>query len=137
MAIQKLEIMPTREPIAQDISGFPMLSFVWERWFGLLRVMLNNMVPSVGEDAGDADSTLTWGKSALTHIYSTALTQARTITLSSTGATNGARYRIVRTASSTGAFNLSVGGLKNLTAGQWCDVQFNGSIWILTAYGSL
>lgn len=52
------------------------------------------------------------------------------ITLSTTGAYNGAKFRIVREASATGAFNLNVGTgpLKALTAAStWCEVEYDGS----------
>lgn len=92
---------------------------------------------SVGSDRGDAGVTLTVGVDAVTQRFATTLTAARTITLSTTGAQNGDRFRIVRPA--TGAFNLNVGSgpLKALAAGQWCEVEFVGAAWVLTAYGSL
>lgn len=137
MAIQKLELLPSREPIAENNSGFYMTSIVWLRWLDRLRMMFNNMVPSVGDDVGDAGTTLTWGKSALTQVFATAIAAPRTVTLSTTGAVNGAKYRIVRQATATGASAISVGGLKNLAVGQWCDVEFNGTAWFLSAFGSL
>lgn len=137
MAIQRLEQIPSREQLAENQSGFMMVSFPWLKFFDHFRAMFNNMVPSVGDDIGNADATLTWGKSALTQVSNSPLSAGRTITLPATGMVNGAKYRVVRTAAATGAFNLSVGGLKNLTAGQWCDVEYNGSAWFLTAFGSL
>jgi hypothetical protein len=61
------------------------------------------------------------------------------VTLSTTGAHNGARFRIVREAAATGASALNVGAgpLKALAAGQWCDVIFDGSAWRLVGSGSL
>ena len=61
------------------------------------------------------------------------------VTLATSTALNGSKFRIVRTANATGAFNLNVGTgpLKALTAGQWCDVEYNGSAWFLSAFGSL
>lgn len=63
----------------------------------------------------------------------------RSVTLSTTGAAAGMRKRVVRTAASTGAFNLNVGTgpLKALATGQWCEVVFDGTAWQLTAFGSL
>lgn len=90
-------------------------------------------------DNGDAAKTLTIRDSEDVQIWSTPLTTGRGVTLSTTGAFNGARFRIIRTASATGAFNLDVGSgpLKSLAAGQWCEVTHNGSAWVLTAFGSL
>lgn len=94
---------------------------------------------SVSADKGDAAATLTPGSSEHTNIWNTALTADRAVTLATSQIQNGARLRIVRTAASTGAFNLNVGTgpLKALAAGTWCDVEYNGSAWILTAYGAL
>jgi hypothetical protein len=91
----------------------------------------------VGADVGDADVTLTVNASATTQIYATELTANRTVTLSTTGAYNGARFRIVR--SGLGAFTLDVGGLKTIASATaaWCDVEYSGSAWVLTAYGTL
>lgn len=89
----------------------------------------------LGFIASDADLTLTAYVSQESQIHSGTLTADRTITLSTTNVWVGARFRITRTGS--GAFNLSVGGLKNLVAGTWCDVVYNGSVWALVAYGAL
>jgi hypothetical protein len=94
---------------------------------------------SVSADSGDAAKTLTAETSEDTQIWNTPITADRAVTLSTTGAFNGAKFHIVRTAAATGAFNLNVGTgpLKALTAGQWCDVEYDGSAWILTGFGSL
>lgn len=95
---------------------------------------------SVSADKGDAAATLTVLSSDITNRWLTPLTADRAVTLSTTGAWNGAKFRIVRGAGATGAFNLNVGTgpLKALSAaGQWCEVEFYGSAWILTAYGTL
>lgn len=94
---------------------------------------------TVSADKGDAAATLTAGTSEQTNQWNTPITADRAVTLSTTGAVNGNKFRIVRTAAATGAFNLNVGTgpLKALTAGQWCDVEYNGSAWMLTAFGSL
>lgn len=63
------------------------------------------------------------------------LTADRTITLGTANAATGAAIRVTRTGS--GAFNLSVGGLKNLATAEWCEVVYNGSAWALAAYGTL
>jgi len=97
-------------------------------------------LPQVGADVGDAAKTIQWGVDESTQRWNTAITANRAVTLSTTGATNGARFRIVREAGCTGAFNINVGTgpLKALTAAAtWCDVEYDGSAWRLTAAGSL
>lgn len=90
-------------------------------------------------DRVDQDITLTAGSSRPIQRYNPAspLTANRTVTLSTTGAWEGATFRIVR--GSAGAFDLNVGSgpLKVLAVNQWCDVAYTGSTWVLTAYGSL
>lgn len=98
------------------------------------------VLSAVSADNGDAAATLTYLSSVPTQVWNTPLTVDRAVTLSTTGAINGAKFHIVRTAAATGAFNLNVGTgpLKALaTAGTWCDVEYDGSAWILTAYGAL
>lgn len=93
----------------------------------------------VGADVGDAGITLTVGEHEQTQVWNTALTADRAVTLGTSGAVNGARFRIVRTAAATGAFNLNVGTgpLKALAAGTWCEVEYDGSAWFLSQYGAL
>jgi hypothetical protein len=94
----------------------------------------------VGADVGDAAKTLTVGASEATQVWNTAITADRAVTLNTGAARSGDRFRIVRTANATGAFNINVGTgpLKALgTAGSFCDVEYNGSAWMLTAYGLL
>lgn len=88
---------------------------------------------------GDVAATLTAGVDNLTQLWNTPLTAPRAVTLSTTGVWAGARFRIVRSAAATGAFNLNVGTgpLKALAVGQWCDVEYVGSAWVLTGFGSL
>ncbi len=90
-------------------------------------------------DNGDAAKTIQARKDLETQVWATALTANRAVTLSGTGAFSGAKFHIVRKASSTGASTLDVGAgpLKSLAAGQWCDVEHDGSAWLLTAFGSL
>lgn len=95
---------------------------------------------AVSADVGDADVTLTPGLSSPTTRFASAITADRAVTLSTIGAENGDRFRIVRTAAATGAFNVNVGSgpLKALAAaGTWCDVEFDGTNYILTAAGTL
>lgn len=89
---------------------------------------------------GDAAKTLTVGaaNSWQTQTWATPLTANRTVTLSNTNAYDSAKFRIRRTAAATGAFNLVIGITgKNLAAGQWCDVEYDGTNWNVTAFGSL
>jgi len=70
----------------------------------------------------------------------TAIGADRTVTLSQTGALRGQAVRVVRTA--TGAFNVTVwngatGALKALAVSTWGDFAFDGTNWVLTAYGTL
>lgn len=83
----------------------------------------------------DAAFTLTYLISAPVQIHTGTLTADRTVTLSTTNAVNGSRFRVTRKGS--GAFVLSVGGLKSLATNTWCDVEYDGAAWVLTAYGSL
>lgn len=95
---------------------------------------------TVNADAGDANFTVVAG-GPTTVVYNTPITALRSVTLT-TGLTmqNGDKARIVRTANCTGAFNINVGPgpLKALTAaGNWCEVEYNGAAWVLTASGTL
>jgi hypothetical protein len=86
--------------------------------------------------ATDADATLTPWSTTPTVLHTGVLTADRVLTLATTNAVTGkTKYRITRTGS--GAFNLSVGGLKNLVQNTWCDVIWNGSAFVLTGYGAL
>lgn len=89
--------------------------------------------------AVDASATFTFlpASSAPSQVLKVPITAARTVTLSTTSAKSGQTGRFTRTSASTGAFNWDIGGLKNLTAGTWCVVQFDGTSWVLTAYGTL
>ena len=93
----------------------------------------------VSADRGNAAATLTVGD-APTQRWNTALTVDRAVTLSTVGASSGDRFRVVREAGATGAVNLNVGTgpLKALaTASTWCDVEYDGTAWRLTAAGAL
>ena len=92
---------------------------------------------TVGADVGDADVTLTANTDDPIQLYATTLTANRTVTLSTTGASEGDTFRVVRTG--LGAFTLDVGGLKTIASATaaFVDVTFDGSAWILTGYGAL
>lgn len=93
--------------------------------------------PRVSADRGDTSQTLTVGTDASTQRWATALTANRTVTLSTSGAINGDCFRVARTG--LGAFTLDVGGLKTIPSATaaWVDVEFSGSAWVLTGYGTL
>ena len=87
-------------------------------------------------DKGDASITVVLLTDAETTIYNTPLTSNRSVTLSTTGAWNGAKFKTVRTAKATGASVLTVGS-KVLAAGQWVEHIFASGAWIETGFGSL
>jgi hypothetical protein len=90
-------------------------------------------------DRVDQNITLTAGSSTPIQRYnaSSPFTADRTVTLNTSGAWEGATFRIVRP--SAGAFVLNVGSgpLKALAANEWCEVAYTGSSWVLTGYGTL
>jgi hypothetical protein len=96
----------------------------------------NSLQPrnTVGDDVGDADVTLEYGDDPI-QLYSTTLTDNRTVTLSTTSFLEGDSFRIVRTG--LGAYTLDVGGLKTIPSATaaFVDITFNGTAWILTGYG--
>ena len=100
---------------------------------------ISERIPGAYDNWGDTSTTLNPLGSLGTNLWRNPLTADRTVTLSTVNAFSGCKFRITRTTSSTGAFNLNVGSgpLKALAAGQWCDVEYEGSVWILTAFGSL
>lgn len=96
-------------------------------------------LPEISDDNGDAAASLTTGQSEATQVWNTPISQDRAVALSTSHVARGASFRIVRTAAATGAFNLNVGTgpLAALAAGEWCEVAYDGSAWILTAFGAL
>lgn len=104
-------------------------------------VLYHRPLPAKGvsADNGDAAAALTVAAFKATQVWATPITADRAVTLSTTGAVSGDKFRIVRTAAATGAFNLNVGTgpLKAMgTAGSFSDVEYNGTAWVLTAYGA-
>lgn len=85
------------------------------------------------ETQGDADATLTPRTSRLLHSFQTTLTADRTVTLSTTNAWNGCTFRIRRSAAGAFALNVGTGPLIALAQGEWCDVTYNGSAWVVSA----
>lgn len=102
-------------------------------------VPMIDRLPGTFTNWGDSDATLNPLGSLGTNQWQSPLTANRAVTLSTTGAFSGCKFRIVRTTAATGAFNLNVGSgpLKALAAGQWCDVEYTASFWQVVAAGSL
>jgi len=101
--------------------------------------MSNPNIIGVSTISVDASATFTFSPlvSRWTQVLTAPITANRTVTLSSSFAQRGTKARFTRTSASTGAFNWDIGGLKNLTVGTWCEVEWDGSAWILTQFGSL
>ena len=99
----------------------------------------SNLNPAVSADRGDANVTLTVDTDAETQRFATELTENRTVTLSTTGARHGSKFRVVRTG--LGSFTLDVGGLKTIPSATaaFVDVEYRaaGAAWMLTGYGTL
>jgi hypothetical protein len=92
-------------------------------------------LPARSRSSADAGATVTALTNAPRRLYTDTLTANRTITLSTTNARPGSWFLITRTGA--GAFNLDIGGLKNLVQNTWCKVVFDGAAWYLAAYGTL
>lgn len=102
-----------------------------ENWFGQ-----NGGKTTITNAGGNVTPWLTERLLVLAGTY----TADRAIALLSTNATINYRQRIVRTA--TGAFNADIGGLKTLSAGEWCELQITAvaagvATWELIASGTL
>jgi parallel beta-helix repeat protein len=95
-----------------------------------------NTASRISFDKGDANVSVTPLVDPDTTLYNSPLTANRTVTLNTTGAWNGAKFRTVRTAAATGASTLTVGS-KVLAVGQWVDHQFASGAWFETGFGSL
>lgn len=65
------------------------------------------------------------------------LTATRAVTLSSTDAHAGARFRIVRHGGGAFALNVGSGPLRALASGDWAEFVFDGAGWYVAAAGSL
>jgi hypothetical protein len=93
------------------------------------------------ETNGDAAVTLRAESNKHTQIWDTPLTNNRAVTLNAAFAKDGDMFRIIRTAASTGAFNLNVGTgpLIALATGHWAEVVYDvtAGAWRLSQYGAL
>lgn len=83
--------------------------------------------------SSDADFTLTPTVSKRHQIHTGTLTATRTVTLSSTNVCIGHTFRVTR--SGAGHYALSIGGLASLYPGEWAEVIYNGSAWVLLQSG--
>ncbi|MER9680844.1 hypothetical protein NKJ23_16130 [Mesorhizobium sp. M0184] len=84
----------------------------------------------------DANSTLLPASNTPEVRHTGTLTANRVITLSTTSAIAGkTKFKITRTGA--GAFNLNIGGLKDLVQNTWCEVVYDGAAYYLSAYGAL
>jgi hypothetical protein len=79
--------------------------------------------------------------SSLTHpriiIYTASIAGTVALGLSTTGAFKGSSFRITRTGGGVGSLTIGTGPLKTLADQTWCEVNYNGTAWILTSYGTL
>lgn len=108
------------------------------RDLGTSTLMYDCQSDTVAVDAGDTNYPITVGITERVVIYNTPLTANRFSAISGNGETKGMSYKVIRTTASTGAFTVSVeAGLKFLSTGEWCEVTYNGSAWVLTAFGTL
>lgn len=92
---------------------------------------------TLSANRGDTSPTIVAGINEPVQQFTSALTENRTVTLSTTNAHKGARFRVVRTG--LGTFTLNVGGLKTIPVdtAAFVDVEYDGSAWKLTGYGEL
>lgn len=87
--------------------------------------------------SGDVNMTLMAMANSPTQILNQTITANRTVTLSTQYAYSGARFRILR--GGGGALvSIIIGALGSLgLAGNWMDVEFDGTGWKQTASGGL
>lgn len=83
---------------------------------------------------GNQNMSFTCMAQAPTQVIQGVLTTARTVTLSTTYAYRGARFRIKREAG--GLFALLINGV-GISLNSWADFEFDGSAWVQTASGGL
>jgi hypothetical protein len=97
-------------------------------------------IAGTSADRGDASISISYGGDFPVQYFNTPLTAARTVTISTTaGVPVGYIFRVVRTSAATGASTLTVLSTPNkaLALGNWCDIQWNGTNWVLIANGAL
>jgi len=105
--------------------------------------LVNNQLPFISNNIGDADANIAPGTSSPTLLFNTALTATRTVYIGTLGLYQGAQFTVVRTSVASGASGLVVYDqststtLKTLSAGQWVTVTYTGTSWIETATGTV
>lgn len=104
--------------------------------FGRVLTTYGSTTPT-SADRGDAPQTLTVGTDSPVQLWNTTLTANRAVTLSTTGAVNGDRFRILRPSGGLFTLDVGTGPLVSLLSQQACDVQYNGSAWVLQGVWSL
>ena len=114
-------------------------SFFYGRLGSAWHTLSNPNIIGIATVPDDANATFTFSPlvSRWNQRLNVPITANRTVTLSTSFAQQGTEATFTRTAASTGAFNWDIGGLKSLTAGQWCKVGYDGSAWVLLQFGGL
>jgi hypothetical protein len=126
--------MITQPPFAGAVTDKTNLAMpLWVRFFNDVYTSIVGLTPNV---TYPGDSSLTLDPKTLrgSYVWKTALSAPRTITIS-TGAGAGQKIRFTRTSAATGS-TLTFGSTV-IAAGQWMDVEFDGSAWVETAGGTL
>lgn len=107
--------------------------------------LLNNAhIKGYSRITTDASASFTFNIDGPTIYFDTPIAAARNLdALIGTGS-QGSRMRFVRTANATGAFNLNIrdGATSNTrkalaAASTWCELEWNGATFLLTAAGTL
>lgn len=93
--------------------------------------------PLAARIIANADSAMTLQAlvNSPTQVLRGAITASRTLTLSTTRAYSGARFRVKREA--TGLLGVVIAGLGTLSVSSWMDVEYDGTQWVQTASGGL
>lgn len=109
---------------------------------GTTRVLDSTGALTVVTDMTDANLSVTFGPVNTVRL-AVPIAAGRTLTLQNTNVVSGDRIRVVRTAAATGAFSLTISasGFGTLRAlanpSEWAEATFDGTFWVLTAYGTL
>jgi parallel beta-helix repeat protein len=109
-------------------------SFFYGRLGSAWHTMSNPNKVGISTVPDDANATLTFSPlvSKWHQVLNVPITGNRTVTLSTSFAQSGTEATFTRSSTSTGAFNWSIAGLINLTAGTWCKVSYDGSTSTVT-----
>lgn len=101
--------------------------------------VLQEIAGGIAADNGDASATFTNASSSRIQRWNTALTGARTLTLSTSNAKEGAWVLAIRGAGATGASSLTIGSILLTAPGQWVKHVYDAgtAAWIQTEYGYL